>query len=193
MRVALPGFGADFRLAVATSPAAELSPGETDAFARLGSEARRSSWLLGRAALKSVLADLGESSDTSRLSFPHPRLSLTHCAGTGVALGIPGGAGAGIDLERRAPGREAARRVLAAEGLSGSPDDWLRLWTVKEACFKADLENAGRTVAEYVVEDPTAAEGVLRRGARRFRYGSLRALGGWLTLARALPETGTGP
>ena len=179
----LRGFGVEFRLAFATSPAADLSPGETDLVARLGSEERRASWRLGRAAMKSVLLDLGEDPDTSRLRFPHPRFSLSHSGGVAAALGLLEGRGAGIDLETRVPGEDVARRVLG-DAFDGGPDDWLRLWTVLEAGFKADPGNAGRTVNEYRPEDPGALEGVLRRGDLRLRYGSVRAHGGWLTLAR---------
>lgn len=183
-----PRLGADFRIAFATSPATDLSPGERGRLDSLGSGERRASWLLGRAALKSLLSDLGEDPDSSRLGFPHPRFSLTHSAGSAAALGLPEGKGAGIDLETRVPSEAVARRVLGAS-FAGGPDDWLRLWTVLEACFKADLANAGRTVNEYRPEDPAALEGVLARGRLRLRYGSMRAFGGWLTVARALPES----
>jgi 4'-phosphopantetheinyl transferase EntD len=183
----LRGFGVEFRLAFASAPVTELSPGEIDLVSRLGSDERRASWRLGRAALKSVLSDLGEDPDTSRLRFPHPRLSLSHSGGVAAALGLPEGKGAGIDLETREPGEEAARRVLG-DAFDGGPDDWQRLWTVLEAGFKADLANAGRTVNEYRPEDPAALEGVLRRGELRIRYGSVRAHGGWLTLARTLVD-----
>lgn len=118
--------------------------------------------------------------DTSRLRFPHPEISLTHAGDVAVAVRCAGARGTGVDLEVRPPSERAARRFLAAAEFAATsgPDDWLLLWTVKEACFKADLDNAGRTVMEYAVDGPEA-----RRGRRRFRHASLRAFGGWLTVA----------
>jgi 4'-phosphopantetheinyl transferase EntD len=150
----------------------ELTPGEHATLATLKAEARRESWLRGRAALKRLLGNV----DTSRLRFPHPEISLTHTADVAVAVSCKGARGTGVDLEIRPPSERAARRFLSdlEFAAAAGPDDWLLLWTVKEACFKADLRNAGRTVVDYAVKD------------LRFRHASVRAFGGWLTVAVAV-------
>jgi hypothetical protein len=97
------------------------------------------------------------------------------------------GKGTGVDLEVRAPSERAARRFLSAPELEGArgADGWLRLWTVKEACFKADLSNAGTSITAYEVDEPAPRSGTAaRKGtSSRFRYASLRAFGGWLSVA----------
>ena len=172
--------GLPMRLAAAAEPAYDLAPGERAALERFKAERRRDSWLRGRAALKALLGDV----DTTPLRFPHPELSLTHTEDVAVAVACEGAAGVGVDLEVRHPSERAARRFLSGPEFAAAagPDDWLRLWTVKEACFKADLDNAGRTVMEFSVDGPRA-----RRGRLHFSHASVRVFGGWLTVAVALP------
>ena len=164
--------GLPMRLAAAAEAADVLSPGERAALEKLKAERRRESWLRGRAALKALLGDI----DTSTLRFPHPELSLTHTEDVAVAVACDGAGGVGVDLEIRPPSERAARRFLTESefAASGGPDGWLRMWTVKEACFKADLKNKGRTILEYASQDP------------RFRHASIRVFGGWLTVALAV-------
>ncbi len=153
-------------------PAERLTSGEEGVLSTLKAAARREGWLRGRAALKKLL---GKDLDSSRLRFPHPEISLTHAGEVAVAVLCEGARGTGVDLELRPPSERAARRFLSAAEFAAAlgPDDWLLFWTVKEACFKADLRNRGRTVLDYAVQDP------------RFRHASLRAFGGWLTVAVA--------
>ncbi|HEX7900199.1 MAG TPA: 4'-phosphopantetheinyl transferase superfamily protein [Planctomycetota bacterium] len=164
--------GLPMRLAAAAEVAVDLAPGERTALDRLKAERRRDSWLRGRAALKALLGGI----DTSALRFPNAELSLTHTEDVAVAVACEGAGGVGIDLEVRPPSERAARRFLSAAEFeaAGGPDGWLRLWTVKEARFKADLRNQGRTILEYAAEDP------------RFRHASVRVFGGWLTVALAV-------
>jgi hypothetical protein len=166
----------DVDLAVATEPAplAALSLGE---LARLPDGPRRHDWLLGRAALKA--SGVG---DTSTVAFPNRCLSLTHSAGVAVAARCDGDqAGVGVDLEgwRRIDPR-AARFFLRPE----ERGDLLRLWTVKEALFKATPANAGVVLVDFALEDCDAAGGTAHdRHGRTFDYLSRRHPEGWLTIA----------
>ena len=171
-----------------------LTPSEAASLEEMIAPPRRASWLLGRAALKELLEALGEDGDTSLLRFPHPRVSLSHSGGWAVALGVPapGGGGIGVDLEvRRAPRPGAERKFLAPSEISWieaidparRPHELLRLWTVKEAAFKADPDNAGLGMAEYVTDRPELMEGAVRRGGRTFRVFSSELPGGFLSAA----------
>ena len=96
-------------------------------------------------------------------------------------------------LENFKPMREDAARFF----LTGVECSWmaslpgahrsaelLRLWTVKEALFKADLCNAGRTLRDYRVHDPRAVAGRARTPDFALqRYTSRRLNGGVLTVA----------
>ena len=177
------------RLAVSDEPLAmsRLSRGEAACLATM-SELRRPSWLRGRSALKRLLATLGSDEDTATIAFPHPRLSLTHSGGIAVAVSTEC-QGTGIDLEgrRRLRPDTACFFLALAErersALAGA--DLLRLWTVKEAVFKADVENGGRGLSDYVLADLQCAIGLARRrgGGRAFRYASLDWGRGVLTAA----------
>ena len=109
---------------------------------------RREGWLRGRSALKKLLLDLKMDMDTSTLSFPHPTLSLSHTKDWAVAIGVLAGPmkidGIGIDLELSRPVQdEHTRFYLSKSERKSAIDDEqrLRLWTVKEALFKADPDN----------------------------------------------------
>jgi hypothetical protein len=169
---------ADVELAVATAPVplAALTPGE---LAAAPEGPRRHDWLLGRAALKAH--GIG---DTSTVAFPNRCLSLTHSAGVAVAARCDGDqAGVGVDLEGwRSLDPRTARFFLRP----GEEGDLLRLWTVKEALFKATPVNGGAALVDYEVDDGEALEGAASdRHGRTFEYLSRRRPEGWLTIAIA--------
>ncbi len=175
-------------------PEERLSAGERDQLSRLTAPTRRDSWLRGRAALKRLQASLGAGDDTSGLAFPHARLSLSHSEAWAVAVGTtsPKLLGLGVDLEIKAgPKPETATRFLnPAEAVwlrrmdePERPKMLHRLWTAKEAIFKADPENKGRTLKEYGMADPGFVAGKARRGERVFYYASFEVSGGFLSVA----------
>jgi phosphopantetheinyl transferase len=180
---------------VEVQPLAEnrLTPGETADLAKLTAPVRRESWLCGRAALKRLGAAIGLGEDTSAFKFPHAKMSLTHSETWAVAIGStsPKLAGLGVDLEVKIPKPETARRFLNPSELV-----WLRrmdelehprllhrLWTVKEAIFKADPENGGKTLRDYALADPGFVAGRARRGGRQFHYASFEVPRGFLSVA----------
>jgi len=175
-------------------PENRLTAGERAVFETLAAPARRESWLRGRAALKRIQSILGGSEDTSTLKFPHPRISLTHSESWAIAVGSssPKLLGIGVDLEvKGAPKPETARRFLNPAELvwlrrmdEGDREKMMyRLWTVKEATFKADPENPGKTLKDYGLADPGFIAGKARRGERVFYYASFEVPDGFLSVA----------
>lgn len=178
-----------------------LTVEEATQFKELKTTPRRRSWLKGRYALKRLLVRMGEPDDTSTICFPSNRVSLSHSASYAVAAGAGPGelSGIGVDLELdRIPDLRSARFFLCQseqswlEGLPHycRPVQLLRLWTVKEAVFKADPENHARMPYEYVVTEPSAKAGKAfhpGRGTRAIRYLSIEMERGFLTLA-VLPK-----
>ena len=175
----------------------QLSAGEQARLLALGSARGAHAWLLGRAALKRLLGRLRLDEDTAALSLPHAVLSLTHTARCAVAAAVLPGSGTGVDLETERSPRENAERFF----LDQAEQAWvatlpaaqrglhrLRLWTVKEALFKANLANAQTLVGHYSVADPAALAGEARWRERRFRYASVDVEGGVLTLAALSAE-----
>ena len=190
--------GVACRLASAARPCelSALSPREREQYAKLGGERRREAWLCGRAAWKRLLRQLGEDQDTARFSLPSERFSLTHAAGLALAIGVAPGStlGIGVDLELdRAPSPDAARffltdeeqRALAESDSRERAALLLRLWTIKEALFKSDLENHGRILKDYRLATPLAATGVARpiERAAEMHYASFALPRGFLSVA----------
>jgi len=191
--------GASVRAALADTPlpATELTPGERARFAALAGTARAASWLRGRAALRRLL---GSDSDTADVTFPCARLSLSHSAELALAIRVEGVAGVGVDLETRRLSMAQAERwrssarifatVAERQWLERAPEGLeaalLRLWTIKEAVFKADGGNAGRVLGDYAIEDPSRRDGdaVVRCDPQlRVRYASLGEPGAMLAAA----------
>ena len=155
---------AEFRICNLPWPETALSEGERVRLQSFTHFGRRLDWLRGRAALKGLLGKWGQSEDTAELQFPNSRLSVSHSGGLAIAGGILSGSGFGLDYEAGRQMRpETARFFLSAEeqrnAALNSPNQLLRLWTVKEALFKADLSNAGKGLRNYRVMNLSAMSG----------------------------------
>ena len=175
-------------------PSTTWSPAERQLADSFESSLRRETWLRGRSALKLVLSRLGEDTDTSPILFPTPRYSLSHCAHAAVAVGLPEGTpveGIGVDIElHRMPPEQSARFFLTdresswISGIQEKDIHLVRLWTVKEALFKADPGNAGHTMAGYGLDDPSLHTGrALSPRQAALDYASLLIPGGVLSIA----------
>jgi 4'-phosphopantetheinyl transferase superfamily protein len=203
--------GLPLRVSVARAPLGEeaLSPAERSRAPVPRGTRGEQAWLRGRAALKRLLARLGEETDTASLRFPHPRLSLSHTGRWAVAVGLGRGAeveGLGVDLERgRTPpaGSErfflavAEQSWLAAVEPERRPWESLRLWTTKEALFKACPANAGALLGDYRLLDPaawTGRAGKVGESGILWRYSTLSLAEGFLTVGvgEASPPPGVG-
>jgi 4'-phosphopantetheinyl transferase EntD len=173
-----------------------LSSEETTQLARLVHAPRRAVWLLGRAALRDLLAQLDLPEDTSGIAFPHPRLSLSHSEGCAIAIGTRDERvnGLGVDLELRDGPRPASMRFFLAtserEWVQASPergDRLLRLWTIKEALYKSFARNRDTSFRDYVLADPAADAGhaeLATAHRAQFSYASFALDGGFLSVAR---------
>jgi hypothetical protein len=189
---------ADVKTAVALTPVSVdlLSNGELTSYRLLEGTDRRRAWLMGRAALKRLLRRLDRNTDTSRLVFPAPGISLAQAGGLALAiacddLSAPAGfvredrcLGLGLEMEHPFR-RESARVFLSQRELErlapmfeGQETGLLRARTIKEAVFKADPGNRGRGLADYCLADPAARKGRARLrediGKGEFRYISHR-------------------
>lgn len=196
--------GTPIAFAVAGDPVPEaaLSAGEQARYAAFSLPRRRGEWLRGRAALKALLRSLGQPEDTSLLAFPNPRFTLSHSAGFAVAAAFPGAAdgatGIGVDFEGHRPVKAGTVRFYLSESERSRPEaaalterDLLRLWTVKEALFKADPGNrsAGWSLGAYQVDGSLEdMAGTARSGPRAYRFASLALEEGFLSLAITLPQ-----
>ncbi|MFI9724079.1 4'-phosphopantetheinyl transferase superfamily protein [Streptomyces sp. NPDC052396] len=177
-----------------------LTPRERERLAGLPPR-MRGQWLISRHALRVLLGLLGLDRDTTAHTFPHRRLSLSHIDGAAVAAGAVTGTAAlhgfGVDLEaERALRVDTSRFFLdprERSWLASLPEDdravhRLRLWTVKEALFKADPDNHRTVLLDYATADPAARCG--RAHARPhpripFGYTSARLHRGHLSIAAA--------
>lgn len=147
-----------------------------------------------RRALRLMLAACGLPADR----FPHPRFSLSHTPAASVAAAVLGRSpcGAGVDLEVPRPVDPRTRRFFLAESevpAATCADEHLRLWTVKEALFKANLRNHRTNLRDYALLDARRPAGIARApDGTRLGYLSTRIAGAHLTVAAALPTHRTG-
>ena len=164
--------GIDLRLNIASgsAPARTLSASERRRYQSLESTVRARSWLLGRAALKSLRAEVDGRGDIDDLEFPNARFSLTHSADVALAVADTSGGleGIGVDLEVDTTIKPAAARFFLTEREQQWLDDqaprhWphllLRLWCIKEAVFKVNPGNAGSTLGDHELSDPGSPNG----------------------------------
>jgi len=189
-------------LVASTTPldARALTPGELTQVGALSGASRGAQWLTARRALRLALAGAGRTTDTSTYRFPSPVASLSHSADVAVAAVLAADRGSvvgvGVDIELgRVPDPRTASFFLTESELgwlesvpaSTAPAVLTRLWTVKEALFKADPANAGTALRQYEVADPTAARGrATRAGEIDFQYVSLACPRGVISVAVAL-------
>jgi len=181
-----------------------LSATEKKKSDRLKGWPRREGWIRGRSALKKLLLALKMDPDTSTLSFPHPTLSLSHAKDWAVAIGVLAGPmkidGIGIDLELNRPVQDEHARFYLSKSERESAideDQRLRLWTVKEALFKADPDNHDSVIGHYRVQTPSSLSGQARnRKGRIFFYMCEKSpidkyfrekRGGWMSWAVSFP------
>ena len=97
--------------------------------------------------------------------------------------------GIGLDIETgRSVSLQIARFFLTESEQADSQDQrtLLRLWTVKEAIFKADPENDDRILGDYVLENSSQWRGTAysrRSKLLRFHYSSIEVDDGFLSIA----------
>lgn len=129
-------------------PGAALSPKEAEVYASFRIEKRRSEWLAGRLAAKTVAAgDAGQSFSaleiaSDLLGRPSCRgalLSISHSGGWAVAAAKPGAVFLGVDLEKVEDRHPAwyTDYFHPTELPAPDPSEGTRLWAIKEAILKA--------------------------------------------------------
>jgi len=128
------------------APDGALSEKEAAQYAAFVMEKRRSEWLAGRLAAKTLLADGAPlagfeiSSDLlGRPSCGKQLISISHSNGWAVAGVKPGSSFLGVDLEKIEPRHPAWYRDYfhPSELPEPDPSEGTRLWAVKEAVMKA--------------------------------------------------------
>lgn len=176
--------GVDLALNIASGSVPEgiLNARERERYQSFKSTARARSWLLGRAALKTLRAEVDGRQDIDDIEFPNARYSLTHSADVAIAVADASRrlVGIGVDLEVDTRIRPAAARFFLTEReqtwLDGQaptqrPHLLLPLWCIKEALFKANPENAGKTLADHEIAQPGESSGDARaRDGRLMQY-----------------------
>lgn len=196
--------GVSLVIGCAAAPAgwAGLSPAERDQAAAVP-RWRATQWLRGRAALKQVLKQHGRNTDTAKIPFPNSRLSLTHGGALSIAAGTEAKnvIGIGVDFETGpGPRPETARFFLSAAErawLEAAPSaersaHLRRLWTTKEALFKADPDNGDRAWTDYRLPAPgeafATAHVAYPSGPREIAYVSFDLLEGTISIATCKAE-----
>ena len=177
-----------------------LTPVELNKCKYAQNSSRYFDWLRGRSALKKIITTLNKDLDVTKVSFPHPFLSLSHTKNCAVALGILNsgnavkGIGVDLELDRKVSTKHTKFYLNEFESdLKNNNDHRLRLWTVKEALFKADPNNDSNVLKDYIVKNSKTLSGkATNKKGHSFYYKSIKnpadkflgeQRGGWMSLA----------
>lgn len=144
-----------------------LTTGEMDDFPWLACVERQRNWVAGRSALKAARKHLGLSIDTSTVRFPNASTSITHAAGYAVSVVSPERALQGLGIDFEAPRKTSAsidrfflsdneRNWIEERPVHLRRDDRIRLWTVKEAVYKACPANQFLSLKRIQLKDPSS-------------------------------------
>jgi phosphopantetheinyl transferase len=132
---------------------------------------RRNQWLRGRSALMTIAAKLDIEPRLAALNPPCPGISLTHGERISIAAGISPAQGIGIyfgswrQIEAsllRCFLTEAEQEQLTVQ----SNFTRLRLWTVKQALFKASAVNRGLRLTDFEIDEVAEITGRARNCSR---------------------------
>lgn len=180
-------------LASARAPLAEdcLDSVDRQRLSSFTTTARKNQWLRGRNALQAIAAKLDMDTLLSALNPPCPGVSLTHNGKISIAAGISAVQGIGIDFESWRQIEPATLRWFLTESEQyqlavQSNFTRLRLWTIKEALFKASSENQGLLLTDFEIDEVSAMTGGARNCTRansRLRYTSFMLRQGLLSIA----------
>lgn len=124
--------------------------------------------------------------------------SLSHSGTIAVAVATSAKvAGIGVDFELDRPMKEHAgrffltkdeRRWVRQQPTPKRAAALLRLWTIKEALYKANPENFRTSLVDHRLRTPGRWTGTANVLGRTQRYASLRFRGGFITVAVSAPE-----
>ena len=180
-------------LASARTPLAEhlLNSADRQRLASFTTTDRKNQWLRGRNALSAVAEKLDIETQLSALNPPCPGISLTHSDRISIAAGIGTAQGIGIDFESWRQIEPAMLRCFLTETEREQltvPSNFtrLRLWTVKEALFKASAANQGLLLTDFEIGEVGVMTGRARnctRGNSALRYTSFMLRQGLLSIA----------
>ena len=163
--------GKDVTVEMCTQPLAlsKLTINERKQYDSFTTQSRKIDWLKGRNALKKLLQKRGGSLDTEQLSFPNSSYSLTHSSGSAIAVAISDVCGVGVDFEAWHKVKpkmaewfldSAEQRWLSSLCSKEFDREFVRLWTVKEALFKATMNNEKLGLIDFKLDKPSASAGV---------------------------------
>lgn len=104
-----------------------------------------------------------------QVSFPHREVSISHSQGEVVVGQMLGAKGFGVDCEvlREFDPKVAKVFLTSSEVKRFNPEskeEVLRLWVLKEAIFKADLNNSGKVLRDYEIKTLDSIEDRLSHG-----------------------------
>ena len=150
-------------------PLTQLNINERKHYDSFTTQSRKADWLKGRNALKILLQKQDKSLDTEQISFPNKSYSLTHNDGLAIAVAMDDVTGVGVDFEiwhkvkpKMAEWFLNNTEQLWLSTLSGQEfeQEFVRLWTVKEALLKATMNNKELGFIDFKLDQPSAVVGL---------------------------------
>lgn len=124
-------------------------------------------WFVSRIALIRVIQSLLDQ----RLDLSQIQISLSHTHSASCAVAALGAQlGVGVDLEDRSRpvSRKAADRFIDSNEAK-LPFQPIDVWTIKEACYKANPENQNTIIADYQI-DSVGWASLRNHPSQRFQF-----------------------
>jgi phosphopantetheinyl transferase len=123
-------------------------------------------WVASRFILKQIL-DFGIDDNILSIKMPHLGVSITHTQEKALVLeSFDRNLSIGIDYELRVKAPlESARFFLTEKEQNwlydGYFNEWelLKIWTIKEACFKAGMDNKKMGLKDFELIEPSLERG----------------------------------
>lgn len=164
-------------------------------FLFLDDRATQPQWLMSRIAISRLLYQhKRDPRESLSLSFPNKNFSISHKRNFSVALYLKGNTfqGCGVDLElaKKIPQSHWHFFMTSDEILKINKNSKLkasqlasRVWAIKEALLKSDMENDGKFLKDYPLENFMKAQGSFRIKNKKYKYFCIKKRAHYLALA----------
>jgi phosphopantetheinyl transferase len=132
--------------------------------------------------------------ESLNLSFPNKNFSISHKKNFSVALYLKGdnfqGCGVDVEVPKRIPIKhwhffmtpEEISKLNKKSNLKSSQIA-SRIWTIKEALLKADMNNLGKFLKDYPLEDLMKTQGNFCIKNKKYKYFCFKKREHYLALA----------
>ncbi|MBP7845350.1 MAG: 4'-phosphopantetheinyl transferase superfamily protein [Proteobacteria bacterium] len=141
-----------------------------------------------------LLKNQRDPRESLKLCFPNKNFSISHKKNFSVALYLRGdnfqGCGVDIEVPKKIPIKHwhffmTPEEILKLNKKSNLKSSYRvsRIWTIKEALLKSDMNNLGKFLKDYPLEDLMKAQGSFRIKNKKYKYFCFKKRAHYLAMA----------